>query len=117
MKRLLRHVNHNPSWSLTELLDKELAALQGELRIDEARVRFERHNDSSPPFRVSMHLVTPGPDVVVESTDHTLRAALLKAFEVVREKIDRRHLKRARRREAAPAIELSRRRPAGGGRH
>ena len=117
MKIILKHLHHNPSPSLLELLEKELEALSPDLRIDEARVLFERLADASPPFRVAMHLVTPGPDVMVETTDHTLRAALLKAFVAVRNKIGHRNLKRAHRREAAPAIELSRRRPAGGGRH
>jgi hypothetical protein len=114
MKIILKHLHHNPSPSLLELLEKELEALLSELRIDEARVLLERLPDASPPFRVAFHLVTPGPDVMVETTDHTLRAALLKAFEAVRDKIGHRNLKRTRRREAAPAIELSRRRPAGG---
>ena len=114
MKIILKHLHHNPSPSLLELLEKELEALLPDLRIDEARVLFERLPDASPPFRVAFHLVTPGPDVMVETTDHTLRAALLKAFEAVRDKIGHRNLKRARRRETAPAIELSRRRPAGG---
>jgi hypothetical protein len=117
MKITLKHLHHNPSTSLLELLEKELEALSPGLRIDEARVVIERLPDASPPFRVAFHLVTPGPDVMVETTDHTLRAALLKAFDAVRDKIGHRNLKRARRREAAPAIELSRRRPAGGGRH
>lgn len=117
MKILLKHPHHTPSPSLLELLEKELEALLPELRIDEARVLFERLPDASPPFRVAFHLVTPGPDVVVEATDHTLRAALLKAIGAVREKIGHRNLKRSRRREVAPAIDLSRRRPAGGQRN
>jgi hypothetical protein len=117
MQILLKNLNHSPSDSLLELLEKELEALLPDLRIDEARVLFERLADVSPPFRVAIHLVTPGPDVMVETTDHTLRAALLKAFVAVRNKIGHRNLKRAHRREPAPAIELSRRRPAGGDRH
>ncbi len=113
MKLVLRHVNHHPSRSLTELLDKELDALRGELRIDEARVCFERLEDASPPFRVAMHLVTPGPDVVVEATDHTLRVALLKAVEEIRSKLVHRRRKRAGRRATAPAIALTRRHAAG----
>ena len=116
MRIVLKHLLHKPSPSLLELLGKELDALLPDLRIDEARVQYERLPDGSPPFRVAMHLVTPGPDVAVEAADHTLRAALLKAFAAVREKIVHRNLKRARRREAAPSIELTRRRPAGGAR-
>ena len=114
MKLTLTHLNHAPSASIVEMIDKDLKALQPDLQIDEARVHLERSLTDSPPFSVSFHLVTPGPDVIVQATDHTLRAALIKAVAAVRGKIDHRNLKRVRRREAAPAIELSRRRPAGG---
>ena len=113
MKLTLTHRNHAPSSSIVEMIEKELEALKAELQIDEARVHIERSLSDSPPFTASFHLVTPGPDVIVSSTDHTLRAALLKAIAEMMDKIDHRNLKRARRREEAPAIELSRRRPAG----
>jgi hypothetical protein len=117
MKLTLTHRNHAPSASIVEMIDKELKSLPPDLHIDEARVHLERSLTDSPPFSASFHLVTPGPDVIVQATDHTLRAALLKAVAAVRGKIDHRNLKRVRRREAAPAIELTRRRPAGGQRH
>lgn len=117
MKLILTHHNHAPSQSILEMIEKELDSLKSELQIDEARVHLERSLSDSPPFTVSFHLVTPGPDVIVSSTDHTLHAGLLKAFDAIREKISHRKLKRARRREEAPAIELTRRRPAGGPRN
>ncbi|MCF7731543.1 MAG: HPF/RaiA family ribosome-associated protein [Akkermansiaceae bacterium] len=114
MKLTLTHRNHAPSATIVGMIEKELKSLQPDLQIAEARVHLERSLTDSPPFSASFHLVTPGPDVIVQATDHTLRAALLKAFEAARDKIGHRNLKRARRREAAPAIELTRRRPAGG---
>lgn len=87
MQLKLTHRNHKPSSSITALIEGELAALQPDLRIDEARVAIERSLTESPPFRVSLHLVTPGPDIVVRVKDHTLRAAAAKAFERVRETI------------------------------
>jgi hypothetical protein len=116
MRIVLKHLLHKPSPSLLELLERELDALLPDLRVDEARVRFERLTDASPPFRVAIQLVTPGPDVMVETTDHTLRAALLKAFVAVRGRIAHRASKRTRRREPAPSTALTRRRPAGGAR-
>ena len=116
MKLTLTHHNHVPSQSNIEFIRAELESLRPDLQIDEARVRLERSLASSPPFSASFHLVTPGPDVMVESTDHTLRAALHKALLAIKDKIGHRQWKRARRRAAAPAIELSRRRPAGGSR-
>lgn len=113
MKLTLTHRNHYPTRSIIEMIESELKSLLPELQIDEARIHLERSLTQSPPFRASFHLVTPGPDVIVSSTDHTLRAAVLKAFQCIADKIEHRHTKRARRRETAPAIELARRRPAG----
>ena len=117
MKLTLTHRNHAPSATIAELIEKDLRSLLPDLQIDEARVHLERSLTESPPFSASFHLVTPGPDVIVEASDHTLRAALLKALDAIRDKIDHRNQKRARRREAAPSIELTRRRPSGGQRH
>lgn len=114
MKLTLSHHNHAPSISIIEMIENELKSLLPLLQIDEARVHLERSLTDSPPFSASFHLVTPGPDVIVSSTDHTLRAAVLKAFKGIEDKIEHRQVKRTRRREVAPAIELTRRRPAGG---
>jgi ribosome-associated translation inhibitor RaiA len=114
MKLTMTHRNHAPSVSIVEMIEKELESLKPDLQIDEARVHLERSLSDSPPFTASFHLVTPGPDVIVSSTDHTLRAAVLKAFQRIMDKIGHRQAKRTRRRETAPAIDLTRRRPAGG---
>lgn len=98
MKLTLTHRNHVPSLSIIEMLEKELKALLPNLQIDEARVHLERSLTNSPPFNASFHLVTPGPDVIVKATDHTLRAAVLKAFDRISNKIGLRHAKRAHRR-------------------
>lgn len=117
MKLTLTHRNHTPSASIVELIEKELKSLNLKLQIDEARVHLECSLTDSPPFTASFHLVTPGPDVIVSSSDHTLRAALLKAVVGMNDKIEHKNMKRAHRREEAPAIDLNRRRPAGGQRH
>jgi ribosome-associated translation inhibitor RaiA len=114
MKLTLTHRNHAPSKSIIDMIEKELKSLEAELQIDEAIIHVERSLTESPPFSISFHLVTPGPDVIVSSNDHTLQAALLKAIEKIRDKIDHRKEKRAHRREEAPAIELTRRRSTGG---
>lgn len=114
MKLTLTHRNHAPSKSIVEMIDKELKSLLPDLQIDEARVHLERSLTDSPPFNASFHLVTPGPDVIVKSNDHTLRAAILKALQRITGKIGHRLEKRTGRRKAAPAIDLARRRPAGG---
>jgi ribosome-associated translation inhibitor RaiA len=99
MKLTLNHRSHEPSSQLTALIEKEIQALEPALRIDEARVSIERQ-EGSPPFRISAHLVTPGPDVCAEATDHTLRAALSKLIRRIRDKITHRSLRKGRRRRS-----------------
>ena len=96
MKFILTHRHHQPSPSFTALIEQRLESLREALQIDEARVLIERRLEESPPFRVSAHLVTPGPDVLAEAVDHTLRAALGKLFGKLDERIEHRQEKRAR---------------------
>lgn len=116
MKLTLTYSNQAPSKSVLEMIEAELKGLEDSLQIDEAIVHVERSLTKSPPFSASFHLVTPGPDISVSAEDHTLQAAVLKAFKQIVAKIDHRHGKRSRRREVAPGIDLNRRRPAGGDR-
>lgn len=97
MKLRIQHHNHQPSPSFTALISSQLESLQPALQIDEAHFRIERHLESSPPFRVTAHLVTPGPDIQAEAVDHTLHAALHKLVAELSARIDHRHQKRARR--------------------
>jgi len=100
MKLTIQHRQHQPSESFAALVTKQIEALREALQIDEARVLIERRLESSPPFRISAHLVTPGPDVLAEAVDHTLRAALKKLIEELESRIDHRHAKRARRKQS-----------------
>ena len=97
MKLILTHRHHQPSPSFTALVKERIESLREALQIDEARVLIERRLEESPTFRVTAHLVTPGPDVMAEAVDHTLRAALGKMFGKLETRIDQRHQKRARR--------------------
>lgn len=90
MKIVLRNVRHRPSEALVELLHKELHSLQGDLPFREARVCFERRPDREEQFRVSFHLVAPGPDVIVSSSGETLRAAMYRALAAINSRIGRR---------------------------
>jgi ribosome-associated translation inhibitor RaiA len=97
MKLILKHRHHEPSPFFTALIESEMKALEPVLRIDEARVRIEHQSDSSPPFRITAHLVTPGPDVCADATDHTLRAALAKLIRRLRGTIAHRSGRRTRK--------------------
>jgi len=97
MKFILKHHNHQPSPALAALTKQHIEALREDLQIDEARIHMERMIDASPAFRISAHLVTPGPDIFAEAVDHTLRAALDKMVEQLESRIGHRHKKRAQR--------------------
>lgn len=114
MKFTLTNIHHVPSASLIEMLEKELHSLQPDLQIDEARVRIEHRADESPSFHLAIHLVTPGPDIRVETTDHTLRAAMLKSFEAIDHKMDHRHIKRARHKDENRLRDSTQRLSSGG---
>lgn len=115
MKINLTHRNHVPSKSIIETIDKELNALKPDLQIDEARVHLERSLTESPPFSVSFHLVTPGPDLIVRGSDHTLRAAMLKAFNRISAKIRHCRTKRDQRHTNDHITASPRRLATGGG--
>ena len=89
------------SWVEQQILDL------GRLRqIDAANIKLTRHGDSSPAFQVNVHLVTPGPDVFAEASDHTLRAAFTKVIAELRATITSREAKRLQKtktQHSAPA--------------
>ena len=97
MKLTLQHFDIRSTDALDTLVEERIFALQPRLQIDEASVRLERHRGTSPAFRVQVHLVTPGPDVLAEGRDHTIRAALEKVLTELELKINGRALQRMRR--------------------
>lgn len=97
MRINLQHLNLRSRDGLDRWVEDQILELGQTRRIDEANVRFERRSESSPPFAVHIHLVTPGPDLFAESSDHTLRAAFAKALAQLRESIAGRAAKRLRR--------------------
>jgi ribosome-associated translation inhibitor RaiA len=100
MKLTVQHHNLRSSDELDSLIENRILALQPRLQIDEANVRLEWCHEESPAFSVHIHLVTPGPDVIAESRDHTIRAAVNKVMAGLEEKIGSRALKRLRRRRS-----------------
>ncbi len=71
--------------------------MQPSLLIDEANVRLECRHEESPPFSVRIHWVTHGPDLVTESRDHTIHAALNKVMAALEAKLGSRAWKQLRR--------------------
>jgi hypothetical protein len=108
MRINLQHLNVRSRDVLDRWVEEQILALGEARRIDEANVRLECRAESSPPFAVHIHLVTPRPDLFAESSDHTLRAAFTKALTQLREAITSRATKRLRRlksNSSAPAAE------------
>lgn len=97
MKITMQHRHHQPSPSFAALVRAHLEEIHKTRQIDEARVLVERRLEDSPPFRLSLHLVTPGPDIAVEAVDHTLHAALMKTIDAVESQLAHRARKQTRR--------------------
>lgn len=74
-----------------------LAGIAAQRQVDEARVRIIRHRNLSPACEVSIHLVTPGPDLFSTGRDHTVMAAFDKALAGLGSTLAQRSAKRARR--------------------
>lgn len=112
MRLNLHHVHVRSSDELNSLLENRILDLQPRLPIDEANVRLECRFEESPAFGVQVHLVTPGPGVIAEGHDHTLRAAIVKVLADLETKIHGRSLKRGRRlrgnRQSPAALRLRR---------
>lgn len=97
MKLTVQHFDIRSTNVVDTLIEERILALQPRLQIDEANVRLEHRHEISPAFRVHVHLVTPGPDVLAEGRDHTIRAAIDKALAQLEYKIISRGLKRTQR--------------------
>ena len=78
MKLVIRHSAIASANALNPRVRKQILALAPLRQIDRAIVHLAHEHEASPPFRVHVHLVTPGPDVFAEARDHTLAAALAK---------------------------------------
>jgi ribosome-associated translation inhibitor RaiA len=106
MKLNVQHHNLRSTHELDSLIEERILALQPRLQIDEARIRLECRWKESPAYRVAIHLVTPGPDVLAEGRDHTIRAAIAKAVAHIEDKLGdraRKPLRRLRSNLQAPA--------------
>lgn len=80
MKMTLHHLNIRSTHEVDSLLENRILELEERLQIDEAQVRLEWKRELSPPYRVAIHIVTPGPDLQAEGCDYTLQAAIGKAL-------------------------------------
>jgi len=100
MKIMICHVPHEPSPSLTLLIEREMEDLLRSHPIDEARVSIESRPEASPAWRVAVHLVTPGRDFFAASGEPTRYAALRKVFDLLENEAKLRNAQRTRRTRA-----------------
>ena len=97
MRLTIRHRHLRSTHAVDAVIEERILALEPRLDIEAADVWLEHHRESSPAFRVHVHLVTPGPDLLAEGRDHTLRAAIRKALNELEQRIGHRRLKRTQR--------------------
>jgi ribosomal subunit interface protein len=97
MKLTVQHYKIRSTDELDSLLEERMFELEPRVQIDEARVRLECQWNTSPAYRVAIHIVTPGPDLEAEGRDHTIRAAIGKAFSDLESRLRDREHKRIRR--------------------
>lgn len=97
MKLNVQHANVRSTDELDSLVERRIFALQSRLEIEEANVRLACNYQDSPAFQVRVHLVTPGPDLVADDRDHTLRAAFEKVMAKLGRMLDLRTQNRVRR--------------------
>lgn len=114
MKLIVQHETVRSTDALDSTVENRLLRLGNRLRIDEARVRLIRRPEESPAFRVQVHLVTPGPDLVAEGRDHTLMAALRKVMSELEAKAARRKVKQSLKLENPGRVLAARRSSAAG---
>jgi ribosomal subunit interface protein len=97
MKLTIQHVNVRSTDSLDSLIENQIIGFQSSLQIDEAKVRLAYCHELSPAYRVDVHLVTPGPDVVAQAHEHTMKAAILKVMGDLEQRIGEKSTKRLRK--------------------
>lgn len=112
MKLVIRHSAIASTKALHPQVRKQILTLEPLRQIDEAIVHLAHEREVSPPYRVHVQLVTPGPDVFAEARDHTLAAAMKKVVKQLSDTIGGRVNKRLARlkskRQAPAPARLSR---------
>ena len=97
MKLNVQHIHIRSTDAVDTLIEDRIIALQPRLQIEEANVRLEHQQESSPAFHVHVQLVTPGQDLLAEGRDHTIRAAIDKVMADLEQKITIRWFRRSQR--------------------
>lgn len=97
MRLVLQHANIHATDHLDRWVEQCLRAMLPLVRIEEAKIRLEYRPETSPPYRASGHLAIPGPDLRMETVDHTPQTALAKLMAGLRWQAAQRAARRLRR--------------------
>lgn len=79
MKVMTRYLNLDPGPQLDEVIEQAIRELATRLEVEAAEITVERLRFETPPVRLRILIVTPGPDIEVEARDYTTPAAFIKA--------------------------------------
>ena len=80
MRLVLHHRFVRSTHDLDSLVEERILALAPRLAIEQANICLEHRPEASPAYRVTIHLVVPGPDLRAEAVNHTLPTAFDKAL-------------------------------------
>jgi ribosome-associated translation inhibitor RaiA len=94
MKLTIRNLNLAHKDTLDAFITNRLVALCERVRIDDAQVLLERRSELRPPFRISLHVAVPGPDLHAEHVANTPLQAFTAAFEMIEKRLRLRALNR-----------------------
>lgn len=104
MKLTIRNRHLPPTNAIDGVIETRLINLTQAVQIEEAVVLVEHRRESSPPYRVELHLAVPGPDLRAERIDHTPMQAFTRALD----EIERKLRERTARRSSRPATHVQR---------
>jgi ribosome-associated translation inhibitor RaiA len=96
MKLTIKHHDLRSTDELDSLVEEQLLRITPRICVEEAVVALGCYRDRSPPYRAMIRIVTPGPDLEVEASDHTPVAAFRQAMNDLDQQLDRRGRNRAR---------------------
>jgi ribosome-associated translation inhibitor RaiA len=100
MKLTIKHHDIRSTHELDSLVEQELLSMASRVCIEEAVVALGCQRERSPSCHAQIRIITPGPDLQVEGTDHTVAAAFRQALIDLGRKLDTRHRNRARQRRS-----------------
>ena len=99
MRAHIQHRHYRRIEAIEKVVRSGLEKLGQRRTITEAFVRLQESPEQSPACTVLVHLVTPGPDIVVQASEHSLAAAWMKADAQLHECIDARERKQSDRKQ------------------